>query len=148
MAKESIGTIMKVIIVGAGIGGCCLAHGLLQDGIEVKVFERNPRDLDGLPGYGIHINPFGQQALQDNLPERNWKSFVEKSVPIGGHNQFFDEKLRLLADISGSHLIDGKIIDESRMSISRAELREILLLGLSGEVGVASVIQWEKAFDR
>jgi len=133
---------MKVIIIGAGIGGCCLAHGLLQNGINVKVFERSARELLGLPGYGIHINPFGQQALQECLPQKNWKTFLEKSVAIGGHSRFYDEKLRLLADILGSHWMGGKVIDESRLSISRAELREIMLQGLD------SAIQWEKTFDR
>ena len=31
---------MQVIIIGAGLGGLCLAHGLKKAGIEVYVFER------------------------------------------------------------------------------------------------------------
>ncbi|AXC14771.1 monooxygenase, FAD-binding protein [Acidisarcina polymorpha] len=139
---------MKVIIIGAGVGGSCLAHGLLRSGIEVKVFERNARDLLELPGYGIHINPFGQQALYECLPKANWRTFLQKSVRVGGQNRFFDEKLRILADVRGSHLIDGKLIDESLMSISRVELHRILLQGLS-HVGVpADIVSWGKVFDR
>jgi 2-polyprenyl-6-methoxyphenol hydroxylase-like FAD-dependent oxidoreductase len=133
---------MKVIIIGAGIGGSCLAHGLLKSGIDVTVFERNSRNLLGLPGYGIHINPFGQQALQECLPEKSWDSFLQKSVAVGGQSRFFDEKLHLLADVLGSHRMEGKVVDENRLSISRAELREVLLQHLDG------AIRWEKTFDR
>ena len=32
---------LKVMIVGAGTGGLCLAHGLKSDGVAVEVFERD-----------------------------------------------------------------------------------------------------------
>jgi len=40
-----------------------------------------------------------------------------------GHNRFFDERLELLADVMGSHVSEGRVVAESRMSISRSELR-------------------------
>ncbi len=139
---------MKVIIIGAGIGGSCLAHGLVRSGIEVKVYERGARHLLGLPGYGIHINPFGQQAMRECLPGTNWSRFQSKAIAIGGHNRFFDERLRVLADVVGSHTMDGRLIQENRLSISRSELREILLDGLSDTETGRLVIQWEKTFER
>ena len=33
---------MRVLIVGAGLGGLCLAHGLRQAGVDVQVLERRP----------------------------------------------------------------------------------------------------------
>ena len=37
---------MKVLIIGGGAGGLCLAHGLLKTGIEVQVFEQQVREID------------------------------------------------------------------------------------------------------
>jgi len=34
---------MRVLVVGAGPGGLCLAHGLAQAGIDVQVLERRAR---------------------------------------------------------------------------------------------------------
>lgn len=32
---------MKVVIIGGGLGGICLANGMRKTGIEVRVFERH-----------------------------------------------------------------------------------------------------------
>ena len=39
---------LKVIIIGAGTGGLCLAHGLRSAGIDVRVFERDRTPTDRL----------------------------------------------------------------------------------------------------
>lgn len=41
---------MKVLIIGGGVGGLCLAHGLLKTGIEVQVFEQQVR-VTGAKGF-------------------------------------------------------------------------------------------------
>ncbi|RAX08104.1 stiblene epoxidase [Photorhabdus bodei] len=129
---------MHVGIIGAGIGGTCLAHGLRKNGIKVTVYERNSAASSILPGYGIHINTFGKQALQECLPDENWLTFEEASRYIGGQSRFYNERLRLLAVQGG--LMNGQIISEQRLSISRTELRDILSQGLS------NTIQWNKIF--
>ncbi|NDK97937.1 stiblene epoxidase [Photorhabdus bodei] len=131
---------MHVGIIGAGIGGTCLAHGLRKNGIKVTVYERNSAASSILPGYGIHINTFGKQALQECLPDENWLTFEEASRYIGGQSRFYNERLRLLAVQGG--LMNGQIISEQRLSISRTELRDILSQGLS------NTIQWNKTFVR
>jgi ribulose 1,5-bisphosphate synthetase/thiazole synthase len=46
----------KVMIVGAGTGGLCLAQRVKQSGIDVSVFERDRTPTDGLQGYRLHIS--------------------------------------------------------------------------------------------
>ena len=41
---------MEVIVIGAGTGGLCLAHGLKRAGINVNVYERDRTRADGLQG--------------------------------------------------------------------------------------------------
>ncbi|AWK42014.1 NAD(P)-binding protein [Photorhabdus laumondii subsp. laumondii] len=133
---------MHVGIIGAGIGGTCLAHGLRKHGIKVTIYERNSAASSILPGYGIHINSFGKQALQECLPAENWLAFEEASRYIGGQSRFYNERMRLLAVHGGISPMAGKIISEQRLSISRTELKEILNKGL------ANTIQWNKTFVR
>jgi 2-polyprenyl-6-methoxyphenol hydroxylase-like FAD-dependent oxidoreductase len=131
---------MRVGIIGAGIGGACLAHGLRKNGVDVTVFERNAAATVGLPGYGIHINVFGQQAMRDCLPEENWEAFLRASHPIGGEARFYDENLCLLAAQEGVHFKEGHVVEEQRLSISRTELKDVLTCGLS------DLVKWEKQF--
>jgi 2-polyprenyl-6-methoxyphenol hydroxylase-like FAD-dependent oxidoreductase len=133
---------MRVGIIGAGIGGSCLAHGLKSEGVNVSVFERNPAATSGLAGYGIHINVFGQEAMKECLPGENWQAFLKASRPIGGQARFYDEDLHLLAAQEGVHVKNGAVVEERRLSISRTELKDILLEGLS------DVVQWDRTFVR
>lgn len=58
---------MRVIVVGAGLGGLTLAHGLRQAGIDVVVYERDGRC--GRPqGISLHLDDRGSTALRACLP--------------------------------------------------------------------------------
>ena len=57
---------MKVAIAGAGIGGLCLAQGLLRAGLEVAVYERDQALDSAGQGYRLHID--AGPALQACLP--------------------------------------------------------------------------------
>ncbi|NHB96979.1 FAD-dependent oxidoreductase [Photorhabdus stackebrandtii] len=134
---------MNVGIIGAGIGGACLAHGLRKNKIKVTVYERGSAKASVLPGYGIYVNTFGQWAMQECLPETNWRTFKKISKSVGGESRFYDEHLRLLLTAQGdTHQKDGQLISENRLSISRAELIEVL------NEGLADTIQWNKTFAR
>ena len=43
----------KVLIIGGGMGGLCLAQGLKKANIDVEVFERDKSKDDRLQGYRI-----------------------------------------------------------------------------------------------
>ena len=74
---------LKVMIIGAGTGGLCLAHGLPRNGIAVEVFERDGSPADHQPGYRLSISSTGSAALRSCLPDAQYRKFVAKSGDPG-----------------------------------------------------------------
>jgi 2-polyprenyl-6-methoxyphenol hydroxylase-like FAD-dependent oxidoreductase len=117
---------VRVLIIGAGIGGMALAHGLRKSGIDVRVFERRTGGSE-LAGYGIHINAFGLQALEDCLPSENWQRFLAGSAPAPDVVTFHDQHLgRLLRR-------EGRPGD--RRGVSRTVLQAALRDGMEVQPG-------------
>src|SRR5215469_18649232 len=90
---------LQVNIIGAGIGGLCLAHGLLKAGINVAVYEKGPKRADPhwLQGYQIHINPSGSKALQDCLPPAAWDTLAASAcLPDSGFKVLTEEMKELV----------------------------------------------------
>src|SRR5437763_224277 len=54
---------LKVMIIGAGTGGLCLAHGLKSDNVAVEVFERDYTPSDRLQGYRLSLSATGSVAV-------------------------------------------------------------------------------------
>ncbi|WP_442809931.1 NAD(P)-binding protein [Streptomyces sp. NBC_01321] len=53
---------LRVIIVGGGIGGLCLAQGLHAAGISVAVYERDAAPDARLQGWGVPPPPASAAA--------------------------------------------------------------------------------------
>jgi 2-polyprenyl-6-methoxyphenol hydroxylase-like FAD-dependent oxidoreductase len=87
---------MRVLVIGAGIGGLTVAHGLHQAGIDVQVYERRAGRSTELAGYGIHINAFGLQALEECLPGKSWQRFVAESAPASDAVTLYDPRVGTL----------------------------------------------------
>jgi 2-polyprenyl-6-methoxyphenol hydroxylase-like FAD-dependent oxidoreductase len=62
-----------VLIVGAGMGGLCLAHGLKKARIPFRVFERDPTPDFRPQGYRVRISPDGAAALHACLSPSRWE---------------------------------------------------------------------------
>jgi 2-polyprenyl-6-methoxyphenol hydroxylase-like FAD-dependent oxidoreductase len=122
---------LQVNIIGAGIGGLCLAHGLLKAGINVAVYEKGPRHADPhwLQGYQIHINPSGSRALQDCLSPTAWERLMAASCIPNAGLQVLTEQMQEIAFVE-PEVMDGA----SHIPIVRATLREVLLEGLEDVV--------------
>jgi 2-polyprenyl-6-methoxyphenol hydroxylase-like FAD-dependent oxidoreductase len=119
---------LKVLILGAGTGGLCLAQGLKSDGVAVEVFERDDTPSDRQQGYRLSLSATGSSALKTCLPDALFAKLVESSAHPSQGITFLDHRMnRLLAiDFPRS---DRKAI-ESELPVSRITLRRILLEGL------------------
>lgn len=133
-----------VIIIGAGIGGLCLAQNLKQAGISVAVYERDESRTARLQGYRIHINPAGSRALYESLPPRLWEIFLATCGKSGSGFNFLTEQLEELLFISVEDMAGASLNDpvDSHKSVSRFTLRQVLLTGLE------DVVHFNKRFLR
>lgn len=128
---------MRVLIIGAGTGGLCLAHGLKKAGVDVALFERDRTPSSMLIGYRVGISPDGSKALHSCLPPDVFAEFVRTTARRATRINMRTEKYKelLVADIATG-------LDETRAenSVSRIAMRTALLNGLE------DVVQFDKAF--
>jgi 2-polyprenyl-6-methoxyphenol hydroxylase-like FAD-dependent oxidoreductase len=129
---------MRVLVIGAGLGGLCLAHGLRQADIDVHVMERRPNPHHQPASYGIHLNANGLAALHDCLPPANWHRLAAAAVPAPDVVRFHDEQLAVLA-VHDHEPADPDPIT-GRRAIRRDALHDALLLGLD------DAIRWNSRF--
>ena len=107
----------EVVIIGAGIGGLCLAQGLRKAGIAVQVFERDTHPGSRWEGYRIAINADGAAALEACLPDPLWQAFLATSGP-GGAFGVLNSRLEPLFQRAED--------EDARFAVDRATLRRLL----------------------
>ncbi|HEY7418020.1 MAG TPA: FAD-dependent monooxygenase, partial [Ktedonobacteraceae bacterium] len=131
-----------VVIIGAGIGGLCLAQNLKRAGISVAVYERDESRTARLQGYRIHINPAGSRALYESMPPRLYEIFLATCGKTGRGFNFMTEQLEELLFISVEDMVGAPLNDpvDSHKSVSRFTLRQVLLTGLE------DVVHFDKRF--
>jgi 2-polyprenyl-6-methoxyphenol hydroxylase-like FAD-dependent oxidoreductase len=129
---------VEVVIVGAGLGGLCLAHGLRQVGIDVNIYERDTSaDFRG-QGYRVSLKSTGAGALHECLPAHLFALAAATSLRQPDRMVFTDEQLRPRFDKPIPAIEPG--VDG--FGVNRLTLREILL----AELG--SAVHFGKTFDR
>jgi len=121
---------LKVLIIGAGTGGLCLAHGLKRAGIDVRIFERDRTRQDGLQGYRVGISPAGSYALHECLPPDLYQLFVDTCARPPRYFNMLTERMQELVSVD---IPDTGDAVDSEKSVSRMTLRQILLTGLEDE---------------
>ena len=122
---------LQVAIIGAGLGGLCLAQGLKKNGIAFQVFEKDSAANSRTQGYRIRIDKTGQDALAACLPERLYTLFSETVVPSRGVRTL-NAQLELLSDKWVDSWQDAD--EQPDLKANRLTLREILLSGLKEQV--------------
>ena len=59
---------LQVAVAGGGLGGLCLAQGLLKAGVDVTVYERDAQLAARWQGYRLHVDARAGLALEQCLP--------------------------------------------------------------------------------
>lgn len=122
---------LKVIVVGAGTGGMCLAHGLRHAGIDVEVYERDRTRTGGLHGYRVGISPNGARALKACLSPELFDTFVATTARPYDNYTMYTERFRVLMGISAGQMSAGAVGPEDRdHNVSRMTLRQVLFTGM------------------
>lgn len=127
---------MKVIIIGAGTGGMCLAHGLRRAGIDVAVHERDRTRTSGLHGYRVGISPNGARALKACLDPELFATFVATTAAPYTKLAMLTERYRPLISIDFADLPhasgdpEGRAAENREHNVSRMTLRQVLFTGM------------------
>ncbi|MBB5371263.1 MULTISPECIES: FAD-dependent monooxygenase [unclassified Janthinobacterium] len=128
-----------VTIIGAGIGGLCLAQGLQQAGIAFDVYEKDAANDSRRQGYRLRLDQTGLAALAACLPPQLNALLQQCGAPPSPGVGMIDAQLSTLKD---KGLQDWQQDGQPDLRINRLSLREILLAGISEHV------HFGKAFDR
>jgi 2-polyprenyl-6-methoxyphenol hydroxylase-like FAD-dependent oxidoreductase len=133
---------LRVLVIGGGIGGLCLAQGLRRAGRSVAVYERDRSRSERLDRYRLHINPAGSRALRACLSGRAWESYLATAGTPGGGFGFLTPQLATLVVVDDS-IMYPDTADPAEMAypVDRSSLRQALLTGL-GEA-----VNFDKSFD-
>ena len=122
---------MHVLVIGAGIGGLCLAQGLRGSGIGVGVYERDSSADARAQGYRISLNRDGSAALRQCLPPALFDLCVATSLRTASRMIFMDSQLR---PKFAKPLPAAELEPADGFGVNRRTVREILLTGLSDSV--------------
>jgi 2-polyprenyl-6-methoxyphenol hydroxylase-like FAD-dependent oxidoreductase len=137
---------LRVIVIGAGIGGLCLAQGLRRGGVgDVAVYERDQSARGRMQGYRLRISPEGEQALRECLPARlqDLLSATAHARAESGLSAFDEQLNPLWAPTFNDPRADAP---DKVDAVDRATLRLILLAGLDGVVNFGkSFTHYEQA---
>jgi 2-polyprenyl-6-methoxyphenol hydroxylase-like FAD-dependent oxidoreductase len=138
--SQASNTSLHVLVVGGGIGGLCLAQGLLESNVSVAVYERDDSARFRGQGWRLGIKQDGSRALRECLPRDLFDLCVATSIRPALRMVFLDQRLRPSFDKPLPHEHDGP--DSASFGVNRLTLREILLTGLDG------IVHFGKAFER
>ncbi|PRY39014.1 FAD-dependent oxidoreductase [Umezawaea tangerina] len=138
-------SILKVLVVGAGLGGLTLAQSLRGHGIDVALFERDPDPWDRPQGYRLHLDADARNAAREVLSDDLWAVFEATSYRTETFTTILGTDLSVIKRIPTADELDDRVW-RSRVTghanVDRATLRQILLHGLD------DVVHFGKTLDR
>jgi 2-polyprenyl-6-methoxyphenol hydroxylase-like FAD-dependent oxidoreductase len=124
---------LRVVVIGGGVGGLCLAQGLRKAGLDVSVYERDDSVRGRNQGYRLHISPEGERALRECLPERAQALLTATANSRYGYGMaIYDEHLTAQP---GPEITDPRADAADKVdAVDRVTLRRVLLAGLDDAV--------------
>ena len=130
---------LRILVVGAGIAGLAVARALRLAGFRPDVVEELPATT--VPGAGIYLPGNASRALRKlglDAPLRPLGDLIFRQV-------FLDARGRELFEMDVAAIWAG--VGESR-ALSRADLQQVLLTGVGGEVRYDTAVRDLEIFDR
>jgi 2-polyprenyl-6-methoxyphenol hydroxylase-like FAD-dependent oxidoreductase len=116
---------MRVIVIGAGLGGLGLAQALLREGIDAEVYERDEGLEARFQGYRVGLGPEALAALRRCLPERLHPLLDAVAGELTGDGRAVDAQLNELGRTPA---------DDEGLLFDRHVLRHLLFAGLRERV--------------
>ncbi|WP_284118677.1 FAD-dependent oxidoreductase [Acinetobacter seifertii] len=130
---------LHISIIGAGLGGLCLAQMLKRADIAFDVFERDSAPNSRTQGYRIRIDAAGQRALAASLPESLYTLFRETASIAASTGQFLTPQLERtleerIPESWRSNTDKENPIKDEDLRVNRQTLREILMTGIEDHI--------------
>lgn len=123
---------MKVVVIGAGMGGLALAQALSRGGIEVVVHDRD-RAVEATGGYRLHLDHLACAALRRHLAPGHYQALLASSAGRRAFTRFAfaDHRMRLL-------FAEAQDLAAETLMIGRVTLRRLLAHGLGDALRLGS----------
>jgi 2-polyprenyl-6-methoxyphenol hydroxylase-like FAD-dependent oxidoreductase len=123
---------LRVAVAGGGLGGLCLARGLLKAGVDVTVYERDAQLAGRRQGYRLHVDARAGLALEQCLPPASLALFQATCSEASTRLTVVSERLRVLNEQRRTTDADPYAPATLSTSVNRQTLREVLAAGLDG----------------
>lgn len=123
----------RILIIGGGLGGLCLAQGLKRAGIPFALFERGSRIEQRDQGYRLRINAAGQDALARCLPVDLLYLLYQSATQADADPWCIDEQLKPVSANTPQSWASGAAALPD-LVVHRQTLREILQCGLTDDM--------------
>jgi 2-polyprenyl-6-methoxyphenol hydroxylase-like FAD-dependent oxidoreductase len=121
---------LRVAVAGGGLGGLCLAQGLLKAGVDVMVYERDAQLAGRRQGYRLHVDARAGLALEQCLPPGSLAVFQATCSEASTRLTVVSERLRVLNEQHRIGSADPYAPATLSTSVNRQTLREVLAAGL------------------
>src|SRR6185369_16653157 len=125
---------LRVAVAGGGLGGLCLAQGLLKAGVDVTVYERDAQLAGRRQGYRLHVDARAGLALEQCLPPASLAVFQATCSEASARLTVVSERLRVLNEQRRTTDADPYAPATLSTSVNRQTLREVLAAGLDSRL--------------